>query len=178
MNDVFKVFILLMFTWSVDGEGKGGWSHRYRPYECSRYINSDSAVSGEVGLQEDMAVSSPSHAIHSVLPLRLVVRRQHIGKDGRIRLKCTAGVLDLYWRTAEQVAQVVRLDRNSWSLPFSSSPPTTSCPQLNLLLLLLHLLHRPFSKTTSSSYFDLLLLCILLFDRLPISHCIMAGHKI
>ena len=129
---------------------------------------------------------------------RLVVRRQHIGKDGRIRLKCTAGVLDLYWRTAEQVAQVtksqtqlslvggdnlsfgqvVRLDRNSWSLPFSSSPPTTSCPQLNLLLLLLHLLHRPFSKTTSSTYFDLLLLCILLFDRLPISHCIMTGHKI
>ena len=39
---------------------------------------------------------------------RLVVRRHHIGEDGRIRLKCTASVLDLYWRTAEEVAQVTK----------------------------------------------------------------------
>ena len=37
-----------------------------------RYINSDSAVSGEVGPQEDMASSAPEHSIHSVLPLRFV----------------------------------------------------------------------------------------------------------
>ena len=39
---------------------------------------------------------------------RVVVRRHHIGEDGRIRLKCTASVLDLYWRTAEEVAQVTK----------------------------------------------------------------------
>ena len=39
---------------------------------------------------------------------RLVVRRHHIGEDGGIRLKCTASVLDLYWRTAEEVAQVTK----------------------------------------------------------------------
>ena len=37
-----------------------------------RYINSDSAVSGEVGPQEDMASSAPEHSIHSVLPLRFL----------------------------------------------------------------------------------------------------------
>jgi len=141
------------------------------PVTLTWYINSDSAVSGEVGPQEDMAVSSPTHPIHSVLPLRLVVRRHHIGDDGRIRLKCTASVLDLYWRTAEELAQVIRLDRNSWSLPFSSSPPT--CPQPTLLLhllLLLLLLHLPISKTTST-HLDLILLCIPLFllDLLPIT---------
>ena len=40
-----------------------------------RYINSDSAVSGEVGPQEDMASSAPEHSIHSVLPLRFVFAR-------------------------------------------------------------------------------------------------------
>ena len=30
-------------------------------------------MSGEVGPQEDMAVSSPTHPIHSVLPLRFVI---------------------------------------------------------------------------------------------------------
>jgi len=118
------------------------------PVTLSWYINSDSAVSGEVGPQEDMASSAPEHSIHSVLPLRLTIRRHHIGEDGRIRLKCTASVLDLYWRTAEEVAQVMRLDTNSWSLPFSSSPPKLSPKPVLILFSILNIQPQHF-KTTS-----------------------------
>merc|ERR1712107_828105 len=103
------------------------------PVTLSWYIDSDSAVSGEVGPQEDMASSAPEHSIHSVLPLRL---------------KCTASVLDLYWRTAEEVAQVMRLDANSWSLPFSSSPPKISPKPVLLLFSILNIQPQHF-KTTS-----------------------------
>jgi len=64
------------------------------------------------------SVGSP----YSVLKLNFIVKRKHLKMtDGGLSLKCTAEVLDLYWRSSEVATQVTSLP-HSWLLPaFSHS---------------------------------------------------------
>ena len=114
-------------------------------------------------------------ALVSVLPLSFLVRESQLGRgqvkggmkdmkpissssDQDISLKCTASVLDLYWRTSEvrtavswslchlssvQVSTQVQLHPpGSWSLAFSSCPLLLPSFSLFLLLYFFHHLQQ------------------------------------
>lgn len=109
------------------------------PVKLTWYINSDSATPSQAGPQEDSVrmTDSPNSQPVSVAPLSFVVREAQLESGQGLRLKCTASVLDLYWRSSE-VATVVRARvAGSWSLAFSSSPSLPSSTfqvVINLLL--------------------------------------------
>ena len=59
---------------------------------------------------------------YSVLKLNFTVKHKHLAHtEGGLSLKCTAEVLDLYWRSSELETQVSSLP-GTWSMPsFSNS---------------------------------------------------------
>ena len=63
---------------------------------------------------------------YSVLKLNFTVKHKHLAHtEGGLSLKCTAEVLDLYWRSSEVDTQVASLPI-TWSLPtFSHSVPVS-----------------------------------------------------
>ena len=61
---------------------------------------------------------------YSVLKLNFTVKPKHLAyTEGSLSLKCTAEVLDIYWRSSEVETQVTSLP-GTWSMPaFSNSVP-------------------------------------------------------
>jgi hypothetical protein len=61
---------------------------------------------------------------YSVLKLNFTIKAKHLANtEGCLNLKCTAEVLDLYWRSSEVESRVTTVP-NTWSLPaFSHTLP-------------------------------------------------------
>ena len=74
-------------------------------------------------------------AQYSILKLKFIVKNKHLkGTDGGVSLKCTAEVLDLYWRSSEVSVHVSSVPH--WSLPAFSYSATVTLAESYLLLLL------------------------------------------
>ena len=75
------------------------------------------------------------------LSLNFTLRPEHVTEDRVLRLKCTAEVTELYWRTAEVSVTVSPLSPRNWfsshtpGHTFSSEAGLSSAPLSYLLLL-------------------------------------------
>ena len=73
--------------------------------------------------------------------LNFTIREKHLRlEDSVMSLKCTAEVMDLYWRTSEVSVSVARAPRNWYSphIPvFSSSPLMSSTRSLSVVVTLI-----------------------------------------
>jgi len=111
------------------------------------YINNEEAT--EEMLIHYPLIEEPAELLTSVLGLRLKVRRKIFSGSGDLKIKCTAAIDPIYWRSSEESIQGVseRLSlQDGWNSAFSyhSSAAMSPTKHLNLfyllLLLLLHLL--------------------------------------
>ena len=97
----------------------------YPSNEPHEYFNSDTSSLNHVSEASLNTQNSSRKKINSklsVLKLNFTVKRKHLKMtEGGLSLKCTAEVLDLYWRSSEVETQVTSLP-GTWSMPsFSNS---------------------------------------------------------
>merc|ERR1719237_1676107 len=118
----------------------------------------DRSMSRSMGNWPIQPTPSPAQPQLSVLPLSFVVRPNQLEAGGSVRLKCTASVLDLYWRSCE-VATVVRPKSiGSW-LAFSNATKSKSPP--TLFLMCSAFLHCVFSHNNKTRMSTIVLLFTL-----------------
>ena len=132
----------------------------YPPTVLSWYINNDSADNSFVSNQSEITTHHGSQILknrdkkqyylsptdtslyqhyredpvtYSVKKLNFIVNENHL-TDGELNLKCTAEILDLYWRSNEVATQVSSSVPYSWYAPsFSYSGSDNLCVSDKLL---------------------------------------------
>lgn len=108
------------------------------------YINSDTADPSHTSSQHSLTRNIDPHiagnesAAHHTLgqfvavSLNFTIKEKHVrqveGVEGGLSLKCTAEVLELYWRTSEVSVSVARSPRVWFSPALSSSSSSSQLP--------------------------------------------------
>ena len=134
-------------------------SASYPPVVLTWYINSDSADSTFVTSQSENSVLKRSQLTlqknktngffqdgefkrrgHTSLRLNFKIKKVHMSSEGLLRVKCTARVLNLYWRSSEVETAVISKENYWYSYTFHQSKAITIRTEkflLNFVLILL-----------------------------------------